>query len=109
MDSSSREAAGAEDEIREVVRAELRAIRREERRYLGDVARAAAMLAAAFLLLYLGAVFVTLMAVYILGALIEPWIGAAIVGSTILVAAGFVSRRLWRAARETLRRGGSLD
>lgn len=62
--------------------ADVRAIVREE---ILRALRAVAAVVAAGLLLYLGVVFLALMSVYILGALIEPWVGAAIVGTVILV------------------------
>jgi hypothetical protein len=60
-----------DDSLREAVRVEVeRAVAVQRPR----VAR---------IVLYLGAVFVVRMAVHILGARFEPWIGAAVVGSTV--------------------------
>ena len=53
-------------------------------------------------MLYLGAVFVVLMAVYILGERFEPWIGAAAVGSTVVALGLILSWWVWRAIRRSL-------
>jgi hypothetical protein len=63
------------------------------------VGRALVALYVASLLLYLAVVFLTLMTVYILGQLIEPWMGAAIVGSTLLLVSIAVLRRAVRYVR----------
>lgn len=63
------------------------------------VGRALVALYAASLLLYLAVVFLTLMTVYILGQLIEPWMGAALVGSTLLLVSAVVLRRALRHVR----------
>jgi fatty acid desaturase len=93
------DAQSAAEAIRAIVRDEIDDARRRDREQVARAARGLAALAGAFFLLYLATVFLTLMFVYILGVLIEPWIGAAIVGSTLLVVAAFVSRGAWRYFR----------
>jgi hypothetical protein len=90
-------------ELRALVREELERARGESRQELLRAGRAAAALYAASLLVYLAVVFLTLMVVYILGTLIEPWIGAAIVGSTLLVTALVVFVRVRASAEEAFR------
>lgn len=82
--------------VRLVVREELERLRGETRVEVALLARGVAAVFAAALVLYLAVVFVSLMAVYILGELIEPWIGAAIVGSTIALMSAVL---LWEARR----------
>jgi protein-S-isoprenylcysteine O-methyltransferase Ste14 len=97
------EPRSASDEIRRIVREELDVMRAEEWARTARLARGVAALAVAFFLFYLGAVFLTLMAVYILGTQIEPWMGAAIVGGAVVVAATLVGRWAWRVFRESSR------
>jgi protein-S-isoprenylcysteine O-methyltransferase Ste14 len=73
-----------------------------ERQRVARVARALVPGVAAFFVLYLGAVFVVLMAVYILGARFEPWIGAAVLGSNVVVIGLVLSWWAWRAIRRSL-------
>ena len=92
------------EELRRIVREELDRARAEAQDELWQVGKAVAGLYAASLLLYLAVVFLTLMVVYILGALIEPWIGAAIVGSVLLVTASIAFARAVRRAERALGR-----
>ena len=69
----------------------------EARADLLRAGRLVAALYAASLLFYLAAVFLTLMVVYILGELIEPWVGAALVGGSVMIAAVIVALR-WALA-----------
>lgn len=94
------EPGGAVD-VRAVVRDELRRAHVEAVQDLSKIARAAVAFYLASLLMYLAVVFLTLMTVYILGTLIEPWIGAAIVGSALLVASIVVGVRVIASARRT--------
>lgn len=93
-------------ELRAIVSDELRIAREGDRAYLRRVLLASATVGIAVFLLYLGVVFLALMMVYILGALIEPWIGAAIVGSGIVVVAGIATVWAWRRAQTILQRNG---
>jgi hypothetical protein len=52
--------------------------------------------------LYRGAVFAVLRAIYVLGERFEPKIGAAVVGSSVLVIGLVLSSWAWRAVRRSL-------
>ncbi len=98
MGAERAEALGA-DELRMLIRDELAQARRETVEELAPAARVTAVLYVTSLLSYLAVVFLTLMTVYILGELIEPWIGAAIVGGTLLAVSTLVVVRVRAAAR----------
>jgi protein-S-isoprenylcysteine O-methyltransferase Ste14 len=91
-----------EDAVREAIRVEVERALAQERARVARLARALVPGIAAFFVLYLGAVFVVLMAVYILGARFEPWIGAAVVGSTVVVIGLVLSWWSWREIRRSL-------
>jgi hypothetical protein len=93
-----------EDALRAAIRDEVERAIAAERQRFARVVRASVSGIAAFFVLYLGAVFVVLMAVYILGARFEPWIGAAAVGSTVVAVGVVLSWWAWRAIRRSLER-----
>jgi Flp pilus assembly protein TadB len=78
-------AADSLETVRRVVREELTRSSEVQREWLLRAGRGVAALYGASLVVYLASVFLALMLVYILGALIEPWIGAAVVGGVLLV------------------------
>jgi hypothetical protein len=96
LHTEERQAADDDEAMRLLVREELERLHGQTRLEVALLTRAVAAVFAAALVLYLAAVFVSLMAVYILGELIEPWIGAAIVGSSIAITAAVL---LWQARR----------
>ncbi len=89
--------------IRDIVREEFARSSREQREWLLRAGRGVAAPYVASLVVYLAAVFLSLMLVYILGALIEPWIGAALVGG-LLLAGSFATVRRARGYFERVAR-----
>jgi hypothetical protein len=89
--------------MRALVREELTRESEAQREWLLRAGRGAAAVYAASLAVYLATVFLALMLVYILGALIEPWIGAAVVGGTLLVGSILAAQRARRYLERMVR------
>lgn len=92
----------AEEAIRQIVRSEVRDAQREDREYLARLAGAGTRLAAAAIAVAIGVGCLALMAVYVVGTLTEPWVGAAIVGAIIVLLSLGIARTAWRRFNDAL-------